>query len=256
MSIQRKPTQLTWRDLPVSDGVPMDNQNHVFQAAIYLIMPLQRLLAERGTQAFVGSNSFVYYQTEPAKAKGPDFYVVNGGLPAGQGSWVVPAENGLYPTLVGELLSPSTEQKDRTTKKDFYQNVFKSPDYFIYDTENQRFEAWHLVQGVYRPVTALANGRIPCQSLPLHLGVVGKWLRWFTPEGELVLTDDELADAERRRADAAQQRADAAQKRADSEQQRAEAAERAVQRALAALLASGMDQGTARKTLGLADESR
>jgi hypothetical protein len=170
----------------------MDNDNHTTQAEMYLRQPLRRFLAEQGLKAFIGVNSFVYYQTRPAKAKGPDFYVVNGGEWTMQGSWVIPAENGLKPTLIVELLSPSTEVTDRTTKKDFYETIFQTPDYGIYDTENQRFEAWHRIDGVYRPVAALASGRIPCQSLPLHLGVHGRWLRWFLPDGTMLPTDEEL----------------------------------------------------------------
>ncbi|MHB2016645.1 MAG: Uma2 family endonuclease [Candidatus Xenobia bacterium] len=211
----------------------MDNDNHSIQAGRYLREPLERFLRERALPAYVGSNSFVYYDLEK-RACGPDFYVVNGGLEREQrqGSWVVWDEGDLYPTLIVELLSPTSEKEDRGSKMTRYEARFHAPDYYLYDTEDQRFEGYHLREGGYVRVLPDADGRIACQSLPLKLGVVGKWLRWFTLDGRMLLTGEELAaveheraEAERQRAEAERQRAEAERQRAEAERQRAEAAE-------------------------------
>ncbi len=215
----------TWRDLPVSDGVPWDNNNHPRQAEYYLAKPLRDWLAAQGLKAFVGVNSFVYYALKK-HPKGPDFYVVNGGTMEDQGSWVAWSEGNLLPTLIVELLSPSTERDDRTTKRDFYRTVFKTADYFIYDTENQRFEGWQLHGDEYRPVTVLPGGRVRCQSLPLELGVHGKWLRWYTPDGQLLPTGEEVAAQAQAKAAEAEAKAAEVEAKAAREAARAEEAER------------------------------
>src|SRR5665213_661596 len=132
MALDRKQALPTWRDLPVDDGVPMENFNHPIQAQKYLKEPLQKFLAEQGMSAFTGSNGFLYY-AQGVPAIGPDFFVVNDGVDSGQGSWVVYSEGNRFPTLVCELLSPSTEQYDRNGKKTLYQDALRTPDYFTYD---------------------------------------------------------------------------------------------------------------------------
>jgi Uma2 family endonuclease len=221
MALQKKRPLPTWRDLPTSDGIPMDNRNHPIQAEMYLLEPLRRFLAMQGLSAYTGHNCFLYYA--PGKPPvGPDIFVVNEGQDQAQGSWVVYSEGDLFPTFICELLSPSTELEDRGTRKTRYQNVFRTQDYFLYDTEDQRFEGFWLLDGVYVPATPEPSGHIRSKSLPLELGVVGKWLRWFTLDGRLLLTSAERAEDERQEADHERQRADQEQRRADNAQQQAD----------------------------------
>ena len=131
----------------------------------------------------MGTNCFVYYDEDTKRRScGPDL-VANSGHRHDQGSWVVWAEGGLPPTLIVELLSATSEDEDRGSKMVRAATQFKAPDYYLYDTEDQRFEGYHLHHGQYIRVVPDADGRIACQSLPLKLGVQGKWLRWFTLDG-------------------------------------------------------------------------
>jgi Uma2 family endonuclease len=223
MALQKKKALPTWRDLPVGDGIPMDNANHPIQATLYLGEPLKRLLQSQGRSAFIGTNCFLYYAvgTRPC---GPDFMVVNGGKDEGQGSWVVYSEGDLRPTFICEMLSPTSETADRTTKLARYERL-EVLDYVLYDTETQRLEVYHYVGGRYVPVLPLPSGRFPLQSLPLQLGIVGKWLRWFTPSGELLLTGTEWAEQEHHDAEQERQTAERERQRAEQERQRADEAE-------------------------------
>jgi Uma2 family endonuclease len=47
--------------------------------------------------------------------------------------WVVWEENGRYPDVIVELMSPSTPQVDTGVKKDIYEQTFRTPDYFVFD---------------------------------------------------------------------------------------------------------------------------
>ncbi len=67
------------------------------------------------------------------------------------------------------------------------------------------------------------------------------WLRWCKPDGTLIPTGKERADAEQHRADAERQRADVERQRADAERQRAEAAEARAEALAAKLRALGLE---------------
>jgi Uma2 family endonuclease len=232
------------KDLPDSDGIPMDSDIHREQASKYLIEPLRRWLVENRQSAFVSGNSFVYYDPHDVKrgVSGPDVYVVWGGQQRGQSKWVVWEEGGLLPTLSIELLSPRTEANDRGKKFVLLRDQFKAPDYFLFDTDVGRLEGFHLVGGGYEvtlPVKddVLGCQWLPCSGMPLWVGVYQNWLRWFDPAaGCLVWTDEELvartgklgqqkADDLRERAEAEHNRAEAERERAEAERQRADRAE-------------------------------
>jgi len=67
---------------------------------------------------------------------------------------------------------------------------------------------FHLLGSLYVPVLPDKDGRLPCSSLPLKVGVHDGWVRWFDLDGDLLSTRSEAAD---RRAEAAEQRAEAAE---------------------------------------------
>jgi hypothetical protein len=112
-------------------------------------------------------------------------------------SWVLWEENGQVPNFILEITSPSTEATDRGEKKRIYERVLRIPEYFIYDPRAAVLEGYRLgPQRTYEPITPDTEGRIPSQQLGLLLGVVEgtyqgyheKWLRWYTPDGNLILT--------------------------------------------------------------------
>lgn len=209
-------------DLPDTDGIPMDSEVHRETVSRFLIEPLKLWLEQHRVEAFVGGNSFVYFPApQPARMKsghlkplrlGPDFYVVLGGRAGGQTKWVVWEEENRYPSLIVELLSPSTEGHDRGKKFLIYRDQWKTQDYFLFDCDNLKLEGFQLKRGAYIATTPDSDGHHPAQTLPLKLGVHQGWLRWFDKSGQLVLTEGEL---ERKRADQAQERADQAQSKAE-----------------------------------------
>jgi hypothetical protein len=98
-----------------------------------------------------------------------------------------------------KLLSDSTAITDRGLKKQIYQGVFRTPEYFWFDPHNLEFAGFILLGGEYQPIQPNAQGWLWSQQLGLYLGVRQDKLRFFTPEGELVPTPEEVAEREKQK---------------------------------------------------------
>lgn len=134
--------------------------------------------------------------------RGPDFFVVLGVDPRPRKSWMLWRENYRFPNLILELLSDSTARVDRRQKRQLYQDTFKTPEYFWFDPWTaQEFEGLRLIDGLYQPIPANAQGWRWSEQLQLFLGIAEGKLRFFSPTGELVPTE---AEAERQRANQAE----------------------------------------------------
>ncbi|MFS8830095.1 Uma2 family endonuclease, partial [Synechococcus sp. R8-2] len=179
-----------------------------------LISTTQTWLQQR-PDGFVGGNMFLYYsleQTSGPNFKGPDYFVVLG-VPKGERkSWVI-WEQGKGPDVVIELLSPSTAQEDKTSKKQLYEQIIRVPEYFWFDPfEPEDWAGFRLRGDRYEPIQEDAEGCLPSEVLGLYLvkwegrfrDIEATWIRWATAAGELVPTEAEL---ERQRAEQAEQRA-------------------------------------------------
>jgi Uma2 family endonuclease len=194
---------------------------------------------------FVGGNMFIYYSLEQLKNKdfrGPDFFVVLdvANNPDRQG-WVVWEEKGRYPDVIIELMSSSTAKIDQTTKKEIYERIFRTSDYFIFDPFNPNsLQGWSLNENQkYKELNKNNQGWLWCEKLGLWLGIWAgiinnvqtQWLRFYHPDGSLVLLPSE----------AAQQQAQFEKKRAQTAEERAQTAEERAQRLAARLKELGED---------------
>jgi hypothetical protein len=130
-------------------------------------------------------------------------------------------ENGKYPNLIVEILSPTTAKTDREIKKELYQDIFRTPEYFWFDPYSLEFAGFYLIHGKYQPVEPNENGHLWSQELGLYLGIVQGLLRYFTSTGSLVPTPEESAEFETQRATIEAQRATIEAQRAAIETQRA-----------------------------------
>lgn len=197
-------------DLIFDDGEPLESNRHRI-AMNTLIRSLQQGWADRN-DFFAGGNMFIYYSREQVRNRdfrGPDFFVVLNvdGARERQG-WVVWDENGRYPDVIVELLSASTAQADRGTKREIYERVFRTPDYFIFDPfDPNSLRGWHLdASRKYQELVPNDRGWLWCDSLGFWLGnwegtierETAIWLRFFDSSGNLVLLPEE---AERQRAE-------------------------------------------------------
>jgi Uma2 family endonuclease len=209
-----------------SDEPPLETYQHL-QQMVLLLKCLDWLWKDRNDY-FSAGNLTVYYSLRRLKSedfRGPDFFVVLNTEKRPRKSWTVWEEDGQYPNIIVELLSDSTAKTDRGLKKQIYQDIFRTPDYFWFDPHNLEFQGFSLVSGTYRPLQPNSRGHLWSEQLGLYLGVLEGMLRFFTAEGELVPTLEEATEAALQEAAAAQQKAETALQEAATAQQEAEAAQ-------------------------------
>lgn len=247
-------------ELVESDGEPMDSPWH--RAEISLLIDSLNHHWHGREDFFAGGNMFVYFseaQVRNRDFRGPDFFVALDVVrDRPRRWWAIWSEGGHYPDFIIELTSPTTEHEDRTTKKQVYEQTFRTREYLLYDPDRSLLEGWRLgADGHYAPIPLDPRGWIWSEVLGLWIGLwegtylevttATKWPRFYTPDGVLVSIPAEAehqraeierqrADTERRRAEIERRRAEAERRRADMERQAREAAETEVQR-LRALLA-------------------
>lgn len=239
-------------NLPTEDGEPLETPWHRVEINL-LIEALDYHWRDR-SDYYCGGNMFIYFSADQARNRdyrGPDFYVVKN-VPKQKErlAWIVWEEDGRYPDVIIELLSPSTRRLDKTIKKDLYEQTFRTAEYFCYDPDKKELLGWRLNgKQRYHAILPDKHGRLWSEQLQLWLdkweGEVYRqwkiWLRFFTATGELVLRGEEdqkqrvaaekqnveverqKAEAEKQRAEVEQQKAEAERQRADDERQKAEA---------------------------------
>ncbi len=218
-------------DLIFDDGETLETNRHRLGMNT-LIRSLQEAWRDRN-DFFTGGNMFVYYSTEQLRNRdfrGSDFFAVldiDGSYPR-QG-WVVWLEGGRYPNVIVEMISSSTAAVDTGIKKDIYEKVFRTPDYFVFNPFNPNsLQGWHL-DGSQKYQSLVVNNRgwLWCETLGFWLGTwegtidreTAVWLRFYDRSGNLVLLPEEAAQL---RAQEESQRAQQESQRAQQESQRAE----------------------------------
>lgn len=210
----------------LSDEPPLESDLHLRQMLL-LIECLDWWWRDR-QDFYVAGNLTVYYSPQQRKAdqfRGPDFFVVLGTERKSRPSWVVWQEDGKYPNVIIEVLSNKTAATDRGLKKQIYQDIFRTPNYFWFDPKSLEFRGFELVSGQYQDLQPNAQGYLWSQQLDLYLGVHDRKLRFFTAQGALVPTPHEAALAEQQQREQAEQQVEAAQQQVEAAQQQVEAAE-------------------------------
>lgn len=208
-------------DLPYDDGEPMETPEHRKQMNI-LIESLETYWG-KSRSYFVGGNMFLHYDPSiKNKHRGPDFFLVLNAKEKKRKSWVVWQEGMRFPDVIIELLSDSTRKIDHTVKKELYEHVFKTGEYYLYDPISQEFIGYSLVGNYYKTVSPDSEKKIYSPTTNLYLIVKDDWLRWLTEEGTILPTPKELAEEEHKRAEQASQWAEQERLKAEQERQKAE----------------------------------
>jgi Uma2 family endonuclease len=204
----------------LSDEPPLETELHLRQLLL-LFTCLEWLWRDR-QDFYCAGNLSIYYspkQRKSEKVRGPDFFVVLGTERKSRSSWVVWEEGGQYPNVIVEVLSRKTAKTDRGLKKQLYQDIFRTPEYFWFNPVNLEFKGFELLRGQYQELQPNEQAWLWSQQLELFLGIYDRTLRFFTPEGALVPTPAEAALMAEQHAEAAQQHAESAQQQAETAQQ-------------------------------------
>jgi Uma2 family endonuclease len=192
-----------------SDEPPLESDLHRLQITL-LIQSIEWLWQNRN-DFYASGNLTVYYSSSQPKSedfRAPDFFVVLETERKPRKSWVVWEEDGKYPNVIVELLSDSTAATDKGLKKQIYQDTFRTPDYFWFDPNNLEFAGFILVGGEYQPLQPNPLNWLWSQQLGLYLGVYEEKLRFFTSEGQLVITSVEEAEQERQQKELTEEKAE------------------------------------------------
>lgn len=192
-------------ELPYSYGSPFDAELHWKQRSL-LVDSLQ--LAWKGRRdVYVAGNMGLYFGTRQIPHNdflAPDVMVILDTTDRIRKSWVVWQEER-SPNLVIELVSPSTEQYDRGKKMEIYARSLHVFEVFLFDPLDGRLEGYLLNRssGQYVARTPEDDGGFTSPQLGLRLAPhdqpirtdTRRLLRWFTPEGALLPTGEERAEA-------------------------------------------------------------
>ena len=184
-------------------------------------------------------------------------------------SWVVWEEDMLTPDVVIELASPSTATFDVTGKKDIYEQILQTSNYFTYNPKTGELKGWELINVIYVALVPNAQGWLWSDELGLWIGVVDyyvetfkqtvKVLRFFDVNGNMLPTREEAetqrAEQERMRADKERMRAEQERMRAEQERMRAEqATEKTLQETAHRMLAKDMNIALISEITGLSPD--
>ena len=210
LSLKLTPT-VKGSELPYEDGIPLESSLHL--DTMTLLMQQLEYYWRNRNDVYIAANMFVYFDPDQVKNRnfrGPDFFVVKGVKHTNPRlSWVIWEEDYLTPNFVVELTSPSTIKNDLAEKKDIYEQVLETQEYFVYTPNTTELLGWRLQVGRYEPIVPNKKGWLWSEELGLWMGVAehrfSKYnqavyvLRFFNEAGSLVLTK---AEAESYRADA------------------------------------------------------
>jgi Uma2 family endonuclease len=228
-------------NLPTMYDLPSDNPEEPgLPDYFHFLQPLLLYLTFQPTNwnpdlVFSAADLNLYYDLRhPQWYKRPDWFGVVGVGQLYQGrdlrlSYVTWQENA-NPFVVVELLSPGTEDEDLgeteqeqnkpPTKWKVYEQILRVPYYVVFSRYTNEVKPYKLVGGHYEAVDISSNGRMLMPELGLSLGLwQGKfrdidklWLRWFTLEGELILSpEEETAEAKQEAVEAKQEAVEAKQ---------------------------------------------
>jgi Uma2 family endonuclease len=222
-------------DLIFDDGEPLETNRH--RIAMNVLIDSALSAPKDRSDSFVGGNMFVYYsrnQKMNRDFRGPDFFaVLNVDGSRERKGWVVWEEDGRYPDVIVEFMSPSTAKIDTGIKKTLYSETFHTANYFVYDPfDSNSLQGWYLDSAQrYQSLSPNDRGWLWCEKLGLWLGTwegsirreppsgTCHWLRFYDEAGQLIPLFEEAAQQQ---AEEERLRAEAARLQAEEERSRAE----------------------------------
>jgi Uma2 family endonuclease len=203
-----------------------------------LILTLRDHFAGR-PDVYVWGDLLLYYEEgNPRAVVVPDVFVALGASREPQRRIYKLWEEGVPPTFVIEVTSPSTRRVDLGRKRDLYAGLGVA-EYVLYDPLDEyltpALQGVMLERGAYRPMARDAEGSLVSAALGLRLSLVAGRLRLIdaVTGAPLLSPEEHAAQASARAAEASARAAEASVRAAETEARaaaEAEARQRAEQR--------------------------
>ncbi|MEA5489049.1 MULTISPECIES: Uma2 family endonuclease [Pseudanabaena] len=214
------PATLTLPDhkqLPDSDGTFVKNFQEHPQSIVLTssITPILEKLHPDGRYC-IGQDSGIYWRLmEPPEkgAEAPDWFYVPNVLPMLDGEYrrsYVLWKEYVAPLIAIEFVSGNgAEERDTTPPSEtekagkfwVYEQAIRIPFYVIFDGFRDNIEAYQLINGRYAKMQPNQRGHYSILPMGVELGMILEngvsWLRWWDESGNLLLTGDERAIAEK-----------------------------------------------------------
>ena len=181
---------------PSTDGKIM-GETEIHILAITELLQSLRLHFQNDSDVYVVGDNLVYYEEgNRKKFIVPDLYVVKGVEKKTRRVYKI-WEEKVAPTVVFEIASENTWQKDVTAKRHLYEKIGVS-EYYVFDPEYQYLPqslmAYHLEVGELTKISVREN-RIFSPALGLEIVDTKETLRLFNPKTkEFLPTVRELFD--------------------------------------------------------------
>ena len=229
---------------PSADGEPVAETFDHLYALLTTLEVLKQYLANR--QATVLADQFLYYsQGFPKLRVAPDVMVIFDVAPGGRDNYKL-WEEGQVPSIIFEMTSGGTQDKDQVFKKMLYEQLGVK-EYWLFDPKGEWIEeklrGYRLRGEIYESITDSRS-----EPLQLRLQIEGRLIGFYREDtGEKLLIPDELAEALQQEVGARQQaeeQVEQERQRAEQERQRAEQAEAEVEQLKAKLREMGVDPDT------------
>ncbi len=222
-------------EYPYSDGkILMETDPHA-RSIIAMRDQLDTHFSARADVYVAGSMAVYYRQGDPEAVVVPDMFVVLGAAhKEGRKSYLIWEEDGVVPSFVVEVASPSTSRHDATGKRAIYERMGVR-EYWRFDPLGKlipgRLVGWRLEGGRYKRVRAVREaGWHRSEALGLELRAERWLLRFHDPlRGRQMLTHTEISEeleVSERKLDHARRDRYEAMRRAEAEATQRLAAER------------------------------
>ena len=222
---------------PSADGEPVAETFDHLYALLTTLEVIKQYLANR--QATVLADQFLYYSKGfPKLRDAPDVMVIFDVPPGGRDNYKL-WEEGQVPSVIFEMTSAGTQDKDQVFKKMLYEQLGVK-EYWLFDPKGEWIEeklrGYRLQGEIYEPITDSRS-----EPLELRLQIEGSIIGFYREDtGEKLLIPDELAEALQQEVVARQQ----AESQLEQERQRAEEAEAQLEQLKAKLREMGVDPDT------------
>ncbi|MEO1430070.1 MAG: Uma2 family endonuclease [Cyanobacteria bacterium J06633_8] len=177
---------------PSSDGEPLaETYAHLYAILVTLEILKQYL---QGQQATVLADQFLYYaQGFPRLRVAPDVMVIFNVAPGGRDNYKI-WEEKQAPSVIFEITSPGTREKDTGYKKTLYEQLGVK-EYWLFDPKGEwienKLKGYQLQKEVYEEITDSRS-----EVLGLRLEVELELIAFYREDtGEKLLAPSELSQA-------------------------------------------------------------